>query len=558
MLTKEFIDHVENCEWDAVIAQSFNTDETRNNITVKDVWDGLIYGMWKNGEPSCLFDDNINDQNMLKNLGRIIATNPCVVGETLITTDKGNIPIANLVGKTTTIWNGFEWSVVVPFITSGYEKLYCVKFSNGSEVLCTSYHKWHVWVNDFINEIVTTNQLTTNDALVSFCTPDGVCYSCIHVLSVEKYDENEGYPVYCLNEPKNHTFIANGVITGNCGEQLLFDNESCNLGSMNISKYVTDGKFDWDTFETDVKRAYHFLNNVVDKNVYPIPEITEMSHKTRRVGLGVMGYHDALLKQRICYDSAEALVFLEQVLLEMKTVCIGESRKLAIEHGVFDAWKGSEWDKQGIPMRNGALLSIAPTGSISLLANCSSSIEPVFNWVYQRHNTIGKSFLMVHPLFEADLKNMCKTNTALYDKIINQVFKDGTLQNVKEIPDKVKDLYKCALDISPIWHLRTLSMAQTVVDASISKTINLAENTTKEDIENIVLLAHKMGCKGVTVYRTNSRKEVVMSAAQTNDSGFVEVIKDGEIYVKCPDCGYLTKGHGGCNTCIECGYTKCS
>lgn len=419
MLTKEFIDHVSNFEWNAVITQSYNSDGTRNDITVKQVWDGLIYGMWKNGEPSCLFDDNINDTNMLKHLGRIIATNPC-------------------------------------------------------------------------------------------------------------------------------------------GEQLLFDNESCNLGSMNLSKYVEHGNFIWDEFKEDVVTAYYFLNNVVDKNTYPIDEITKMSHKTRRIGLGIMGYHDALLKMRVCYDSEEALKFLWTVLKTMKKICIEESSKLAKKDGCFDVWNGSVWAEEGIPMRNGALLSIAPTGSISLLANCSSSLEPVFNWVYQRNNTVGKSFLMVHPLFEADLKLMCKNNDELYNKIINQVFADGTLQNVKEIPDKVKNLYKCALDITPIWHLKTLSMAQFVVDASISKTINLTENTTKEDIENIVLLAHKMGCKGVTVYRTNSRKDVVMASAKHNESGFVEVIKDGEIYVKCPECGSLTKGRGGCNTCVECGYTKCS
>lgn len=419
MIMRDIIDSVKARDFKRIVSESIRDDGSKKVTTVGDIWSGIINGMWKNGEPSCLFYDNINDTNMLKNLGELNTTNPC-------------------------------------------------------------------------------------------------------------------------------------------GEQILYSNESCNLGSLNLSAYVNGDEFDWDNFKIDIACAFIFLNNVIDKNTYPLSQIEDASHKTRRVGLGIMGYHDALIKQRVNYDSDEALMFLTNVLTCMLDICISTSIDIAKKDGTFDAWEGSEWQKLGYPpMRNGALLSIAPTGSISLLAGCSSSLEPNFNYVYMRRNTIGKEFLMVNPLFESDLKRMCRDNTKLYDKIINQVFTEGTLQNVSELPKKVKELYKSAIDITPEWHLKTLAHAQKFVDASISKTINLPEFTSVKEVEKIVLDAHDMGCKGVTVYRTNSRREVVLSAAK-NEGGFVEVIQNGKVYVKCPECGHLTEGHGGCNTCESCGFTKCS
>ena len=345
------------------------------------------------------------------------------------------------------------------------------------------------------------------------------------------------------------------VSTNPCGEQLLLPFESCNLGSINLSHYVQGNAIDYVRLAKDTRICTKFLNNVLDKNMFPISELKQMNDKTRKIGLGIMGYHDMLLKLHIAYDSNEALNLLTKVLRVLFDSAKDESHKLALKYGVFPAFDDSEWD---IPMRNGALTCVAPTGSISLLANCSSGIEPVFNWVYQRNNTVGKSFLMVHPLFDADLKTMCNGDSELYDEIINLVFHDGTLQNISMIPDKVKAVYKCALDISPDWHLKTLACAQKIVDASISKTINLPNDTTQTEVEHILLSAYDMGCKGVTVYRTGSRKDVVMASSTTSESGFVETIKDGKVYVKCPECGHLTLGHGGCNVCESCGFTKCS
>ena len=416
MMTKEFMDKVKCKQWGDIVTYTTLDDGTKRAVTVGEVWHGIVEGSHRNGEPAVLFDDNINEANALKQLGKIVSTNPC-------------------------------------------------------------------------------------------------------------------------------------------GEQLLLPFESCNLGSINLSHYVQGNEIDYVRLAKDTRICTKFLNNVLDKNMFPISELKQMNDKTRKIGLGIMGYHDMLLKLHIAYDSDEALNLLTKVLRVLFDSAKDESHKLALKYGVFPAFDDSEWD---IPMRNGALTCVAPTGSISLLANCSSGIEPVFNWVYQRNNTVGKSFLMVHPLFDADLKTMCNGDSELYDEIINLVFHDGTLQNISMIPDKVKAVYKCALDISPEWHLKTLACAQKIVDASISKTINLPHHTTKSQVEKILIDAHDMGCKGVTVYRTGSRKDVVMSSSITSESGFIEMIKDGNVYVKCPECGHLTLGHGGCNVCESCGFTKCS
>ncbi|MDD2274609.1 MAG: hypothetical protein PHG37_02250, partial [Candidatus Pacebacteria bacterium] len=454
------------------------------------------------------------------------------------------------------VWNGESWSDVVPFFVAHNQQIYNVTFSNGSVVRCTADHKWFT-----IKGKKTTLELKIGDKLEKCDYPivkgereleDAYTYGFLKVESIILSNKED---VYCLTEPIHHRFIANGVPTSNCGEQLLLPFESCNLGSINLSHYVQGDDIDYVRLAKDTRICTKFLNNVLDKNMFPISELKQMNDKTRKIGLGIMGYHDMLLKLHIAYDSDEALTLLTKVLRVLFDSAKDESHKLALKYGVFPAFDDSEWD---IPMRNGALTCVAPTGSISLLANCSSGIEPVFNWVYQRNNTVGKSFLMVHPLFDADLKTMCNGDSDLYDEIINLVFHDGTLQNISMIPDRVKAVYKCALDISPEWHLKTLACAQKIVDASISKTINLPHHTTKSQVEKILIDAHDMGCKGVTVYRTGSRKDVVMSSSITSESGFIEMIKDGNVYVKCPECGHLTLGHGGCNVCESCGFTKCS
>lgn len=364
----------------------------------------------------------------------------------------------------------------------------------------------------------------------------------------------------CLFEDtinRGNTMIKLGRITATnpCSEQPLLPDESCNLGSINLSEYVVDGKFDYESLRYDVGICVDFLNGVIDKNNFPLKNLKEMSDKTRKIGLGIMGLHDALIKLRIPYDSQDGLDFANGVLKLIQSNAIMRSHDLALRDGVFPAFKDSNWN---IEMRNAALMTVAPTGSLSLLAQCSSGIEPVFNWVYMRKNTVGKEFLMVHPLFDADLKVMCDGDEKLYNKIIEQVFRDGTLQHVDCIPDKVKKLYKCALDIKPEWHVKMQAECQKYVDSGISKTINLPNNATIEDVEKIFIDAWKLGCKGITVYRTGSRKDVVLSSGGEDKNGFLEVIKNGKMLKKCPDCGFEFEADvGGCLTCPECGYTHC-
>lgn len=548
MVTDEFMKLVCDKKWDVVITHYINDNNEKIPITCGEIWKGIIEGSWRNGEPACLFEDTINRGNTMIKLGRITATNPCFTGDCEILTDKGYQKFIDVCDKEVNVWNGAEWSLVIPKQMGENEDVFEITFSNGMKVKATGNHRWFT-----VEGVKQTNELNENkDKLISLKLPDGgFCGDCF-VESVKLYGKEN---VYCCIEPKRNQIIVNGVPTSNCAEQPLLPDESCNLGSINLSKYVIDGKFDYEALRYDVGICVDFLNGVIDKNNFPLKNLKEMSDKTRKIGLGIMGLHDALIKLRIPYDSQDGLDFATEVLKLIQSNAIMRSHDLALRDGVFPAFKDSNWN---IEMRNAALMTVAPTGSLSLLAQCSSGIEPVFNWVYMRKNTVGKEFLMVHPLFDADLKVMCDGDEKLYNKIIEQVFRDGTLQHVDCIPDKVKKLYKCALDIKPEWHVKMQAECQKYVDSGISKTINLPNNATIEDIEKIFIDAWKLGCKGITVYRTGSRKDVVLSSGGEDKNGFLEVVKNGKMLKKCPDCGFEFEADvGGCLTCPECGYTHC-
>ena len=262
------------------------------------------------------------------------------------------------------------------------------------------------------------------------------------------------------------------------------------------------------------------FRSVIDKNVYLIPEIEEATKKTRKIGLGLMGVHDALLMTGLAYDSAEGRFWCERVMRNVTDTAVDESRRRAEKFGAFPAWKGSIWKE--FLMRNAALTSIAPTGTLSLLAGCSSGIEPVFSFAHTRRNTVGKTFVIVNPVFRENLE---KTLAAMeltqeeqmkrVDDVITHVHETGTIQDLHWLPNEFRALFKTALDIHWKDHILMQAAFQKYVHASISKTINLPNTATKEDCADALLMAWKLKLKGITMYRTGSRQNVVLSLKDT-------------------------------------------
>ncbi len=401
------------------------------------------------------------------------------------------------------------------------------------------------------------------------------------------------------------------VTTNPCGEVLLYPNEPCNLGSVNVwafAKYDGSGKayLDWDHLKEAVMSATRFLDNVIEVNKFPLKQIEEMSLSTRKVGLGVMGVGDLLFELRLTFNTDEGRAFMSQLMEFINYWSKVESIKLARERGNLPFYGKSfykegrmplngvkdkkncyfDWDALGeevkkYGIRNGYTTIIAPTGSISMIAGCSSGMEPVYSLVFQKNVKVG-SFFYVDPAFERAMKREGLYSDKLMEKISNN---GGRIQGIEEIPEELQKVFVTAMDISPEDHIRALAAFQKWVDSSISKTNNFPANATVERMRESYMLAYTLGCKGVTVFRDGSIKDQVLVAPPKKEAKaeeqpkqeapkMVEATVHGSSLVMekatgqqkgspktwktCPECNTALEKKEGCVLCPSCGWGLCS
>jgi ribonucleoside-diphosphate reductase alpha chain len=296
--------------------------------------------------------------------------------------------------------------------------------------------------------------------------------------------------------------------TNPCGEVPLLPFESCNLGSINLGKFVKYNKIDWEHFDEIIKLSVRFLDNVIDANIYPLKEIDEMTKSNRKIGLGVMGWADMLIKLGIDYDSQEARDLGTEVMKRIREIGLGESFRLGAERGGFPNQYRSIYQCFP-PLRNATITTVAPTGTISIIADCSSGIEPVFSIITKRNvkNSIGKTLIEINPAVKEILKKRGEWQGV--KEALEQISKDGGCIN---LPKEVRDIVKVANEISAEGHVKMQAAFQKWVDNSISKTVNLPESATVKDIMKIYEMAYNERCKGITVYRNNSRQYQLLQA----------------------------------------------
>jgi len=306
--------------------------------------------------------------------------------------------------------------------------------------------------------------------------------------------------------------------TNPCGEQPLLPYESCNLGSINLARMLRGNngtvEIDYPKLDKTVQAAVRFLDSVIDVNKFPLPQIEEMTKKTRKIGLGVMGFADMLIQLGIPYDSEEALQVAAEVMHFINEKAYQASVDLAKERGVFPAFEGSIYDVPGgLRPRNASCTTIAPTGTLSLIAGCSSGIEPLFALSYTRNILDGTQLVEVNPYFEA----VAKSEGFYSEELMQQLASGVKLRDVAEVPDRIKRLFVTAHEISPEWHVRMQAAFQRSTDNAVSKTVNFPQEATREDIAKVYMLAYEEGLKGITIYRDRSREAQVLTTGKKEE-----------------------------------------
>lgn len=304
-----------------------------------------------------------------------------------------------------------------------------------------------------------------------------------------------------------------------CGEQPLLPYEACNLGSINLSRMIKQTEngyeIDYEKLKEVVHTSVHFLDNVIDVNKYPLPEIEEMTRGTRKIGLGVMGWADMLLKLGIKYDSEDAVHLAEEVMGFIQKQARAKSKEIAKAKGVFPYYNRSVYKSKKIRIRNATTTTIAPTGTLSIIASVSSGIEPLFAISFIKNVMDNDELVETNPIFEA----VSKERGFYSEDLMKQIAKKGGLHDIEEVPQDIRELFVTSHDISPQWHVKMQAAFQKYTDNAVSKTVNLRNDATTDDVREVFITAYKTGCKGVTIYRDGSRDMQVLNIGKVKGKG---------------------------------------
>ena len=361
------------------------------------------------------------------------------------------------------------------------------------------------------------------------------------------------------------------IATNPCGEQPLLGNESCNLGSINVDMFYTHrdpatssydasglipqntsigwGDYiDWTRLSRVTRLATNFLDNVIDANYYATPEIEEMTKATRKIGIGIMGFADLLIRLRVPYNSNKARDIAASIISYITKEADMASLELAAKRGTFPAWDNSSFDPVTESYRNACRMTVAPTGTISMLADCSSGIEPTFALAWRKQNILkeetgeAKTLMYINKYFEEEAKE----RNFYSEDLMEYLAEGGSLQNRVDVPNDVKKIYITSPELTPTEHVQMQAAFQPYVDSGISKTINMPNNATVQDVQDTYMLAWKTGCKGITVYRAGSRDKEIL----------VKGTKDGNVEFDCCDSPNIIF-ESGCHKCLTCDWTAC-
>jgi ribonucleoside-diphosphate reductase alpha chain len=483
-ITDEFIDCLRSgkefpLKWNGEIIKKINT---------KEVWEKICKNAWKNGEPGILYHDRVQQPTLFGN-NTSLYVNPCLHGDTLITTTDGNIPIRELVGKTPTTYdNDGDEQKITKVFSSGIKEVITLKMENGFSITCTPDHlfktienTWRKAENLFGHTIKNINHESSR-----------IC----EIIPAGKAE------VFDFTQPVTHSGSICGYITHNCSEFNGPMGGSCNLGSINMAHFVQDKTFDYQAYTNTVEIAYEFLDDLIDVNIYPTKEIDETTKKYRQIGLGNMGIADAFIKMGLRYGDEECCKFFDKVMKVFQKACDIKNKQLGELRGPYPGIiKGCN--------RNATNSTYAPTGSLSQIAQCSSGIEPIFSFKFDRFINGVKVDEIEHPTSSGNSYIDVTTN-----------------------------------DLNYLEHMRIVSIAQKYITMSISKTVNLPESASVDDVTKCFMQSYDMGLKCITVYRDNSRENQTISTKKlpvvVKDQKFQRCLTlDGKTFKDKIGCGNL-------------------
>lgn len=498
------------------------TGQAVKTVRARQVWDEIIRHAWRNGEPGLFFIDRANADNPIPHLGRIESTNPCFPGtERLLTADgrrtfqelfDSQIPLKVLTDNRVMdpTGSGLTTRPAAPvFKTREHWPVWKLTTVGGCAVRATADHQFFTPSGKkALSQLASGEPVLVHD-------DRGAGIDCVRTIRPDGVAD-----VFCTTEPVTRSIIVNGFVVANCGEKPLVAWDACTLGHVNLEAHLVERNgrmvLDGDLLKETVQVGVRFLDNVIDAADHPLPQINEMTRKTRQIGLGVMGLSRVLFAEGIPYDSEDALRYVHELMAQIKPWAWECSVALARMRGVYPAWHRSLHEAKDRKVRNSYVLTVAPTGSVSMIAHTSPGIEPEFSLLWYKRVLDGKQIPYVCEPFE----RVARAEGWWSEELLKQIQDNhGSCRGLAQVPERWQHVFATAHDIAPDWHVRMQAVVQRHVDSAVSKTINLPTSASVEDMVRAYRMAWELGCKGVTVYRDGSRQDQVLNVGSISGNG---------------------------------------